>query len=63
MTTLGTRGLISWTIIKAQLNSIIAIPLGSTDLQHNARPRLNDSHRHNDAISIINLRHPNFSTQ
>ena len=63
MTTLSARSLTTRPIIKTNLDSIIAILFFRPDLQHNARARLNDSHRHNDAISVIDLCHSNFSTK
>jgi hypothetical protein len=63
MTTLSTRRLASRPVIKTNLHSIVAVFFFRADLQHNARARLNDSNRDNNAISVIDLSHSNFSTK
>jgi hypothetical protein len=63
MTPISSRRLAARPIREAELNSIVAILLCRTHLQNHAWPSLDDCHRHDDAVGIIDLRHSNFSTK
>jgi hypothetical protein len=48
---------------EADLDGIIAISTHSSDLRNNTRPSFNHRDGDDDAVSIIDLRHSDFSTE
>src|SRR5690606_25094986 len=50
-------------MLKAKLNSLIAIPLQCLDLKDRTRASFNHSHRNDRAIVAVNLCHSDFSSE
>src|SRR5262245_33426389 len=50
-------------ILEAELHGVVAVALLVPDLQYRARAHLQDGHRGNPALVVIDLRHPNLKTE
>jgi len=62
MTAASTAGFAAGELAKAQLHSAVAVPSERANLSHNAGAGLNDRDRNNDTVGVIDLSHPDFST-
>jgi hypothetical protein len=63
MPALSTRSLTARPVAKAQLDSTVAIAVGRSHLQHTIWTSLNYRNGNDDTILVIDLSHPDFSTQ
>ena len=59
----GLAGVFPLLVVKTELEGMVAVALGGSDLQDRARAAFEDGHRHDDPIFLVNLGHSHLATQ
>jgi hypothetical protein len=63
MATSSTSGFAASLVSKAELHSVVTVPLYTAHLQHHARPSLDDRNGLKHTVAGVHLSHSDFSSQ